>query len=165
MNKNLIAGVMIATAAILGTSATFAQAPQNTDNNGKCTKGEKCQSHKGDKPAFNPFEGLNLTPEQQTKIDALKAECKAKKAEFKKDAKAKKDQVKKEAKAGRANMKSEMLKQVKGILTPEQYVQFLENAFVQGDGGKMQHKQPMHGQKNGKQGKRQHGDRDQKGQK
>ena len=162
MKKNVIAGVMLATAAIFGTSATFAQAPQKGDNTQKCN-GEKCEHNKdkGQKPAFNPFEGLNLTAEQQSKIDALKEECKAQKSEFKKDAKAKKQQLKKDAKEGRANMKAEMLKKVKAILTPEQYVQFLENAFVNGNGDKGQRKQPMHGQK----GEKKFDKRGEKGQK
>ncbi len=42
-----------------------------------------------------------------------------------------------------------MLAKVKAILTPEQYVQFLENAFV--NGGGQGHKQAM---KQGKQGQR-----------
>ncbi len=88
--------------------------------------------HQGSQPrepkccTANPFEGLNLTQEQQTKIDALKAECKTRCDKAKAD--------KKERRAERASQqrtnRADMLAKLKGILTPEQYVKFLENNFV-----------------------------------
>lgn len=152
MKKNVIAGAMLAIAVIFGSSSAFAQDQNKCEK--QCTSKEQCnRGPKEGKQAFNPFEGLNLTPEQQTRLDALKAECKAAKADIKKDAAQKKEQVKKEARQGRNEMKAQMLQKVKAILTPEQYVQFLENAFVNnGNGPRMKHdKQAMHnGHKNSK---------------
>ena len=58
-------------------------------------------------------------------------------------------QARKEAMAARKQAKSDYLKQVKDILTPEQYVQFLENNYMQAGrhGGKQA---KMNGRKGGK---------------
>lgn len=68
----------------------------------------------------NPFEGIELTAEQKVKIDELKAKCAAEKVENKLEG----DKVKCEDKGRK------MLDEIKKILTPEQYVQFLENNFL-----------------------------------
>lgn len=70
------------------------------------------------------FEGLNLTEAQQTQIHELTKNCAEKRKECK-------DQKQ----AGRKECKAEMLAQLKTILTPEQYVQFLENSFLNGNNG------------------------------
>lgn len=136
MNKNVIAGMMLATAAIFGTSAAYADQCKSTDCKDTNCKKEKCEPTKCNncnKEARNPFAGLNLTTEQQSKLDALKAECKAKKDEVKKEATDRRNQAKKEMREDATKAKTEMLGKIKAILTPEQYVQFLENTFVQGN--------------------------------
>lgn len=129
MKKIVIA--TLALAACVGT--TFAQQP--AENKACCTTGNAQQCDvKGRKAcAPNPFEGLNLTAEQQTKIDALKAECKAGREKAQADKKADRQKQRTDRADARKAQRSEMLAKVKAILTPEQYVQFLENNFVNGD--------------------------------
>ncbi|MDE5786734.1 MAG: hypothetical protein K2H98_09395 [Duncaniella sp.] len=97
--------------------STFAQAP--AAENAACgEKTECCQSAL--------FEGITLTPDQQTKLQELNA-SRAKAAKEKKEA------AKAERKAKGDNKKAarkDYLNSVKGVLTPEQYVIFLENAYV-----------------------------------
>ena len=65
------------------------------------------------------FEDLNLTEAQKAQLQALGKKCM--------DAKKDKKQAKKEACKEDAR---NFLAEVKTILTPEQYVQFLENSFI-----------------------------------
>ena len=69
MKKILLAVLVLAAAC----GSAFAQ---NT-NNAQQPQAAACELN-GQKPGMcNPFEGLNLTADQQSKLDALKAECKA----------------------------------------------------------------------------------------
>ena len=133
MKKILLAVLVLAAA----TGSAFAQNNTNATNNQQAqARGER----KGPMmQAPNPFEGLNLTADQQTKLDALRAE---RRAEFEK-ARADKQKEKADKKADkmkakadlRAKMKADreqMLAKIKGILNPEQYVKFLENYYVNG---------------------------------
>ena len=93
-------------------------------------KGE-CPKEKGNceaKQKCNPFENLDLTAEQKIKLDELKAKCAAER-----------DTQKLEGDKAKAENKGQkMLEEVKKILTPEQYVKFLENNFLAN--GKQMHK-------------------------
>ncbi len=117
MKKTLLA---LAVLAGVATAAT-AQTP-NAERNAACTPGATCtpaatNCEAGrDAACPNPFEGLNLTAEQQTALAALRNECRADR-----------DSCRAEAKRAR-------LARIKEILTPEQYVTFLENAFVNSPG-------------------------------
>ncbi|MDE6485798.1 MAG: hypothetical protein K2L14_10455 [Duncaniella sp.] len=111
---------ILSLAVLFATSfsfSAFAQAPApETASCGEKT--ECCQSVL--------FEGITLTPDQQTKLQELKA-SRAKAAKEKKEA------AKAERKAkGEANKsdRKDYLNSIKGVLTPEQYVIFLENAYV-----------------------------------
>ena len=101
---------------------------------------------------MNPFEGLNLTADQQAKLEALKQNCPMKADKQKADKQDKKNDRKADMMAKRIQGKRDFLAQVKSILTPEQYVQFLENSFVNGQNrqGKMNHPQKMDGKKGSK---------------
>lgn len=136
----------LAAMTIFAVSAT-AQTPEKKCEK-KCEKTENCEK-KGDKKcdkkcgrqcAPNPFEGLNLTEDQQTKLKAITPP----------------DVVMKEAKKGSFDkginprefsktVRADYLKQVKGVLTAEQYTQFLENFYVNQAGP---------GQKQGAKGKK-----------
>ena len=126
--KKKVLGLLLGAMAI-STFGAFAQTEQQPDNkkceqtSHKCCKANKDKKDlkKGDvrkdqKGAFNPFEGIVLTAEQQQKIDNLKAERKAQK-----------EAAKKERKEANAKERKEFDKKVEEILTPEQYKQFQSN--------------------------------------
>lgn len=148
---------VIAIAALCACSSTvFAQKPaDNTATNGcplnkECKRGDKVKCNKADRKAFNPFEGITLTADQQTKLDALKAECKAQReackgrancqqqANCNKNCKPGENCAKTECPVATGNDKAvanrqqrrDCLNKVKAILTPEQYEVFLENIAV-----------------------------------
>lgn len=115
----LLAAVLFAT----GTSVCLAANDNKNDDKAKkeCRMNKKCDGQKCD--AFNPFEGLNLTENQKAKLNDIKAECSKKRDEVKKENQQKQ-------RVDRQQMKRDYLAKVKGILTPEQYVTFLENMAI-----------------------------------
>lgn len=176
--------LVLSLAILVGSSFTILASNDNKtncENNSKaCTEcvnkdGKSCKKERGIKN-IRAFEGLNLTTEQQTKLEALqnnfakerKASKQAKEAN-KKDKDSKKNltyeqkkQMKEEKRAKRLEAKKQYLAGIKSILTPEQYNKFLENNYLskgegkssKGKGYKMQGKR---GDK--KMGKRSHGDK------
>lgn len=135
MNKKFFATAIVALSAAIATPM-FAQNATGKTRDSKANCEQKCDAKKGPK-ARNPFEGLNLTAEQQTKLDALRKECVQQKTAAKEAKKADKVAAKQKAKEARA----QQLAKIKGILTPEQYVTFLENNFLYKDG---MHRGKMH---------------------
>lgn len=114
---------------------------------GDCTATDCTQAKKGDRKGQRPdfFRGITLTAEQQAQIDSLRPrrpECKADgaacdKAAKAKDAKAKADRKGHDKKfrgprhhGMNGARKAAYVKKVKEILTPEQYVVFLENIVM-----------------------------------
>ncbi|MCM1504732.1 MAG: hypothetical protein NC127_06010 [Muribaculum sp.] len=92
--------------------------PQNCENPENCAPGT-CE--------FGPFQGLDLTQEQQAKLKALKDNsAKERKESFKENRRAEKAQSDSLRRADQLNY----LHSIKEILTPEQYVQFLENMAI-----------------------------------
>lgn len=127
MRKKVLGLVMAAIA--VSTFGAFAQSQPSQSQvaceqvEGKCPKAKKDKKCKGDsdckrgkKDRFNPFEGIELTAEQQQKIDQLRAERKANKENAKK--------AKKEA---RAQEKKQFDEKMAQILTPEQYAKYEAN--------------------------------------
>lgn len=124
---------------VLAATAGSAFAQTNNENNAK-----QAQTARGERkgqmmPPYNPFEGLNLTADQQTKLDALRAErraefekAKADKQKAKADKKAEKQKAKKDVRAKMKAEREKMLAKIKGILTADQYIKFLENYYVNG---------------------------------
>lgn len=108
--KRKLLGLMTMFIAIgtLSGLATNDNKDKNCDTQ-QCKK-ECCDKAKCDSKCLNPFEGITLTADQQAKLDVLKSN--------------------KEARPDRRQMKREYLAKVKEILTPDQYVVFLENSFV-----------------------------------
>lgn len=158
--KKLILAAIIAAAAL--APATVDAKSKKPAQPAQQAQTEQCRPG-NDKCAMNPFEGLDLTAEQQT---ALKALCDKQKA-----GKDKKDKTKagsdcqgnctdscktkpadrlKKAREHRAARLAEIQK----ILTPEQYVKFLENNFVNAvpgrPGDKMHQGRPGDKMKGGK---------------
>lgn len=148
--KKLLLSLAFVTSGLLAFNAS-AQQPANANaaaccqNKAECCKakdgkGEKCckqQKGKGHhKPGHkvNEFEGLNLTAEQQSALDALKANRNQARAEKRKEMKGKDKEARKEAlKDARQQARQsrvEYLNEIKKILTPEQYVKYLENSYL-----------------------------------
>lgn len=136
--KKKLTLLALAIVASLGISAA-AQTPCNKPcekqkcEKQKCEQQQKCDKQKCDKPcdkqkcdkpcdkqkcakqqcAGDPFlEGITLSAEQQTKIDAIKADRKKAAAE------------------GKNPCRRDFLAKMKEVLSPEQYVTYLENMVL-----------------------------------
>ncbi len=122
MRKKIIAAVLFATTLI--SFPSLAQQPAQAAPScaeATCNKPRECAQSK-----CNPFEGLNLTGQQQAQLKELREQHAAKNKE--KCEKARKDKA--EARECRKECKKNYLAQVKAILTPEQYVTILENTYI-----------------------------------
>lgn len=152
MKKQLIT-LAFAAAGLLSMNA-FAQAPSRNGkaccidkkeciNKNQCADPAKCANPKdckGKRKACNPFEGLNLTDAQKTRLEAIP--CPRKVAQEIKQA-AKTDSIKankEAAKTMRKDIRANYLRQVKDVLSADQYVTFLENYFVNNPGASQHHK-------------------------
>ncbi|MCM1519230.1 MAG: Spy/CpxP family protein refolding chaperone [Lachnoclostridium sp.] len=116
---------------VASSTAIFAQKPAKCKADSTCTP--TCELF---------FEGITLTPEQQTKVKSLNearaAAAKAKKDEAKAekaDAKADRMEAKAAAKDARKSERKDYLNSMKSVLTPDQYVLFLENVYVNAPAG------------------------------
>lgn len=149
----------IAAIVTLGFSMTAANtshsATQDSKQEKKEMKGQKVRKNHQSK--FNPFEGLNLTEQQQEALKALRtAKCEKKEQpEGQCSARLTPEQRKQNA--------QEMLGKIKGILSPEQYGQYLENIAV---GQLMKGKAPKHkgNAKEGRKGGKKEGRKGHRGQ-
>lgn len=135
----------LAMASIFGFSA-FAQCPGECPDasaeNAQCVgaRGPQGPQDKRYRPTNIEeiaFEGILLTPEQQASVNQLKADTKAKYEQSKAQQAAIDANRKAERMQARQAAKREYLKQLQAILTPEQYITYLENVVVaQPQGGK-----------------------------
>ena len=131
----------IALATMVWGAVTASAQNEKTDQSGKpsteqCCKSKKC-GDKERKSKKNEFAGITLTDAQKTKIDALKADFRKDKEKVSKDTKKAESKGEKLAndtkKEGRKDFKkmesrrNEYLAKIKEILTPDQYVTYLEN--------------------------------------
>lgn len=127
--KKTILTLTLATAALF-TSQAFAQ---TSDSNGcpavpcgavyNCNNAQCPYLQNPDSCMMNPFASLNLTADQQAKLKELRNKKFQQKT---KDIKSRQEL--------RQARRQACLQDIKSILTPEQYVQFLENNFVNGNG-------------------------------
>ncbi len=149
--KKSILSIAVLFASMTAFSAA-AQTPTNTTSNCKAKTecGKPCPNK--DAAKYNPFAGLNLTDKQKADLQALKPN-KETVAKAKTEAKAEKQAQRKQMAEKRIQNRRDYLAKVKNILTPEQYVQFLENSYVD-----QAFKGPQHGKMaKGKDGRHHHG--------
>ena len=123
---NIKAILVAASALVLSATAVSAQNKDKKDAKCKDAKCEMMNKEQCGAQAPCLFDNLNLTDAQKAKLKEMKEN----------NAKARKE-GKDKAIADRNNARKNELAQIKSILTPEQYVQFLENSFLsQGKPGK-----------------------------
>lgn len=122
-------------------------APQTPGKDGKCCKADKAGKHGktgkdgkhgkagkdgrkfGKKDDFRKaaFEGIELTPQQQVQFDKLSQKQHEKSAKVKADAKKAKEKAKADKKKKSLKNREAYEKEVKKILTPEQYAKYQDN--------------------------------------
>lgn len=146
--------VSLAIAALsLSTFSVMAQNNTNVNDNSvkkECVKGDKkCdkdgkmgkgpRAGKDMKAKKNPFEGINLSEAQKTKLQELDNKQKEARMAKKEEMKAQKQEMKAQKlandsvkKAERKAAKKAYLEEVKAIIGPENYVIFLENVYLNG---------------------------------
>lgn len=183
--KKVFLSMMLAGALVAGNQA-FAQSPtdgksgattqtqqcqncpqgEKAGKGGKAAKGQKGKkAQKGNKPEFNPFDGIQLTPDQQQKLQVLREglgpvvltpQQQKNIPQNPNLTPEQKKQLKAEKKAKKLEAKKNYLNGVKETLTPDQYVIFLENCYLYAPSnpGKAAMKQARH--KDGKHGKKGH---------
>lgn len=128
--KTKVLSIAVLLASVF-TASSMAQTPdtkQQCQTPKECTA-TKCKPTECTKSECSPFAGLNLTDKQKAELQALKPSKEQLKAK-KDEAKAKKDAYRKQMRDEKIQMRKDYLAKVKNILTPEQYVQFLENSYV-----------------------------------
>ncbi|MCH5234191.1 MAG: hypothetical protein J1E16_02785 [Muribaculaceae bacterium] len=138
----LISGTAYAQTQADGTTGASVQ-KENTDKGKKKDKKGDKKGSKGmrteKEPKFNPFDGVQLTPDQQQRLQVLQqglgpVELSKKQMENIPEnpnlTAEQKKQLAKERKAKKLEAKKNYLNGVKEILTPDQYVIFLENVYL-----------------------------------
>ncbi|MDE6254608.1 MAG: hypothetical protein K2M39_00270 [Muribaculaceae bacterium] len=93
---------------------------------------KKCERKDGKK---NPYAGLTLTEAQQQKLQQLDNNRKAARQQQKMARKENKMRTDSLKKMERLAAKKSYLEEVKAIVGPDQYVVFLENYYINGNGG------------------------------
>lgn len=163
--KKKVLGLALIALSLAGFSAA-AQQNADTKAQGKELRKELKGQRHGERKHINPFEGLNLTEAQQGSLQQLDNKRKEARKAQAQAGKESRQKMKTEMRGQRKAARKAYLDEVKAILTPEQYVNFLENNYLNAAGRKG-HKSAMHsakgdkkkGQRDGrrgdKQGKRQ----------
>ncbi|MDE6276740.1 MAG: hypothetical protein K2M06_01380 [Muribaculaceae bacterium] len=142
MNKKIFAIAMMALVTIGGSSAFAARQDKKQEcsaadcakkeciaDSAKCDK-QKCHKKGPKTELYNPFEGLNLSADQQAKLDKVREDIRKEQQAARQQAQADRQKARSEAKTKADQGRRDYLAKVKEILSPEQYVQFLENEYV-----------------------------------
>lgn len=114
-----------------------------------------CGNHRGKAPRQDCFAGLNLTEQQKTALKAIPTPCQTMSETRKAAAQSDSARIDRQQRRQVAqDVRKNYLAQVKAVLTPDQYVQFLENYYANSPAfGQNRHGKPGHGVK----GHRHHG--------
>lgn len=146
MKKKILAIAMMVF-AVTGFSAMAKCPKADKCDKSDCTADSVCtyDGKQCDKAACrpNPFEGMTLTDAQKAQLGKLKAQRDSMRMARAKDFKAKRAAADSVKMADRRADRLEYLREVKEIVGPDQYVIFLENMVVNGQGG---HDKAMRGQ-------------------
>lgn len=149
-----IASVSFSASAQQKTSAQCANtecASQKNCNDIKCPTNGRCGKQKTGRTCPNAgvcaLEGLNLTDTQKGQIEALNQATKTSRQELANKVKSN-NVAKNELKSQRKAIREQYVKDLGNILTPDQYVKFLQNYYVNNSGHqKRMGKAPMKGHK------------------
>lgn len=145
--KKTILSIAIVVAAFAGTSAISAQTPAG--GAAQMQRGSRGEAPK----VYNPFENLGLSEQQLTDLKALSDAQRAKTND--------RSQKPEERAAALEQERKDNLAKIKAILTPEQYIQFLENCYLNPQSQRMNNGQMRQGRPDGMRGER--GQRGQRG--
>lgn len=128
MKRRILSIAFVAISTILFTSvANNKEGCPNEKCKTECNRGEELKKGRpGNCPKFNPFDGIELSDAQKKQLRSMAEECKADKQ---KKAQAKKEMFEAKKKE-RKDMHKKHLEKMKHILTPEQYVKYLENMVI-----------------------------------
>lgn len=131
MKMKLMSLALVALLTASASVSTFAQ--NNTNEKARTEKNDKKQrSDKKQPRVSNPFEGLNLTEAQRAKLaDLDKAKADQRKQDKETAKAARKEQAGK-MKQARLDERKKYLAEVRRIIGESNYVQFLENYYVNG---------------------------------
>lgn len=169
MKKKFIT-IAAALALVMGIQAN---AQSNDNNSTSCTKTEQCtkaaKARDGKSPRMNKqaraffseqaFDGIQLTDAQKAGLQTLNEQQAAKRSEMAAAAKAAKAEAKQQRqlndstkRVARAQARRDYLNGVKSVLTPDQYVVFLENIVVEQpvNGGRHHKMEARHDRKDAK---------------
>lgn len=131
--KKKILGFALVAMSFVGFTAMAQTTPDPTAPRQENVR-EKKADKKERRQQVNPFEGMTLTDSQQAQLqqlDSKRQADRAKKEQVRKDDRQRRDSARI---ADRRAAKKSYLEEVKAILTPDQYVVFLENIYVNGGG-------------------------------
>lgn len=136
--------IIVATALALAlTGAAFASNPTpaaaTACPQAACPATQACRQ---DAPRFNPFDGIQLTNDQQTAINNLNEQQRQNRENARSERRQERRDRSEAARTQRDQCRRDYLTSLKGILTPEQYVTFLENCFVNVQPGRPEGNRP-----------------------
>lgn len=121
MKREILSIAFVAISSIMITAVAKENKEMETpdgENKGKCVCHKGKRGMHREMPPFNPFEGIELSDAQKEQLKSMTKNCKADVAE-------KGEGV--ERRDNPRDMRKKHLEDMQQILTPSQYVQYLEN--------------------------------------